>query len=393
MTSSTTAVPDRPAAAAPDASGVALRDFSMLLALLAVWGFFYAMNPAFLGARNLSNLAVELSITAVLSLGMLLIILTGQIDLSIGSGVGLFGGVAAVLVFHHGWPAGGALAVAAAAAVAVWLAMGALIVRQKVPAFIITLAGLLIKGLHWLVIGSATVPVQVGGQPNALSVLTTWFLPAWAGLALAAAVWLAIVVGTLRGRQRRAAFDLSVEPGDVTFARLLIAGQLLLLFVLVCNQYRGVPLSAVLLGVVAAAVWVVTRHTRLGRYCYAVGGNEEAALLAGVPVGKVVIAAFGVMGLLTALGGFMQTAYAGASTTTIGQLLELDAIAACVIGGASLKGGRGTVLGVLFGSLIMASLINGMTLLAVTPETKLIARGAVLALAVWLDVRLARPPA
>jgi D-xylose transport system permease protein len=119
-------------------------------------------------------------------------------------------------------------------------------------------------------------------------------------------------------------------------------------------------------------------------------GNEEAAVISGVPVGKVVIVAFSIMGAATAITGLMQTAYAGASTTTIGDLMELDAIAACVIGGASLRGGRGTVPGVLFGALIMACLLNGMTLMAVSPEFKFIARGAILSLAVWMDVRLNR---
>jgi D-xylose transport system permease protein len=137
-------------------------------------------------------------------------------------------------------------------------------------------------------------------------------------------------------------------------------------------------------------VHVVTLHTPFGRYLYAIGGNEEAAVVSGVPVRKVVIGAFALMGLIVALTGFMQTAYAGASTTTIGSLMELDAIAACVIGGTSLRGGRGSVAGVLFGALIMASLLNGMTLMAVSPEAKYIARGAVLALAVWLDLRVAR---
>jgi D-xylose transport system permease protein len=119
-----------------------------------------------------------------------------------------------------------------------------------------------------------------------------------------------------------------------------------------------------------------------------VGGNEQAALVAGVPVDRVVIGAFALMGVIVALAGFLQTAFAGSSTTTTGQLMELDAIAACVIGGTSLKGGQGTVVGVLFGALIMAMLLNGMTLLAVSPEQKFIARGLVLALAVWMDVRL-----
>ena len=129
-------------------------------------------------------------------------------------------------------------------------------------------------------------------------------------------------------------------------------------------------------------------NTPFGRYLYAIGGNEEAAVVSGVPVRATIIGAFALMGAIVALTGFMQTAYSGASTSTVGSLMELDAVAACVIGGTSLRGGRGTVLGVLFGALIMASLLNGMTLMAVSPEAKYIARGAVLALAVWLDLRL-----
>ena len=137
-------------------------------------------------------------------------------------------------------------------------------------------------------------------------------------------------------------------------------------------------------------MWLLTRHTPFGRYLYAIGGNAEAAHLAGIPVQRVVVGAFSVMGLIVGLTGLLQTAYAGASTTTVGNLMELDAIAACVMGGTSLRGGRGTVGGVLFGALIMSTLLNGMTLMAVSPEAKLIARGIVLALAVWLDVRFAR---
>jgi D-xylose transport system permease protein len=158
----------------------------------------------------------------------------------------------------------------------------------------------------------------------------------------------------------------------------------------VTNKFHGIPLSAVILGLIAFAVYVLTTHTPFGRYLYAIGGNEEAAVISGIPVEKVVVASFSIMGAIVAIAGFMQTAYSGASTTTVGDLMELDAIAACVIGGVSLKGGRGTVLGVLFGALIMASLLNGMTLLAVSPEFKFIARGAVLSLAVWMDVRLGR---
>ena len=159
---------------------------------------------------------------------------------------------------------------------------------------------------------------------------------------------------------------------------------------MVTNRFRGIPLPAVILGFIAFAVYVLTSHTPFGRYLYAIGSNEEAAVISGIPVEKVVVGAFSIMGAIVAITGFMQTSYSGASTTTVGDLMELDAIAACVIGGVSLRGGRGTVMGVLFGALIMAILLNGMTLLAVSPEFKFIARGAVLSLAVWVDVRLAR---
>jgi D-xylose transport system permease protein len=274
----------------------------------------------------------------------------------------------------------------------VWLAMGGLIVKQKVPAFIITLGGLLVfKGLHWLVIQNATVPVAPGGTTNAFSLLTTYYLPRGPGFGLVAVVIAAFVTAQIRSRRRRVALGVRLEDREIALLKLLVTAQALLLFVLVANRYRGIPLAAVLLGLVAWAVTVLLRDTPFGRHLYAIGGNEEAAVVSGIAVDRTVIAAFGVMGVIVALTGLLQTAYAGASTTTVGGLMELDAVAACVIGGTSLRGGRGTVLGVMFVALIMATLLNGMTLLAVSPELKFIARGVVLTLAVWMDVRLARP--
>ncbi|MEX0777291.1 MAG: hypothetical protein WD042_16425 [Phycisphaeraceae bacterium] len=369
-----------------------VRDFTLLIAVVVI-GLFFAWRSDFnfVSARNLSNLSVELSITAVLALGMLLIIVPGEIDLSVGSGVGLFGGVAAVLVFWHDWPAPLAMALAAATAVAVWAGMGALIVTQRIPSFIITLAGLLVfRGVQWMVIENATIPVRAGGQDNLYSLLTTWHLPPRGGYLLVLAVMAALVYAGIVARRRRRAFGFPLESAELAFLKLFIIGQLLLMLVLVCNQHRGVPLSALILGAVALAVWVLTQHTRFGRYLYAIGGNREAAVISGVPVPRVVIGAFALMGLIVALDGLMQTAYGGYSTTGVGEYMELDAIAACVIGGTSLKGGRGSVVGVIFGALLMAVLLNGMNLLAYAPETKLIVRGSVLALAVWVDMRFAR---
>ena len=372
----------------PASRRLPMRDLAMPLALLAIFVYFSIQSSVFLSSRNLSMLAIEVSINAVLALGMFLIILPGHIDLSAGSGVGLIGGLAAVLIFEHAWPAPLAMLVGVLAAAVIWFAMGSIIVRERVPAFIITLGGLLVfRGLHWLVIHNATVPVSRGGEINLFSMLTTYYLPPVAGYITIAGVVVAIFAVQWANYRRRQAGGVD---GEQIFLQTLIASQLLLLFVLVCNAYRGIPLPALILGAVAFFVYVLTTQTPFGRYLYAIGGNEEAAIVSGVPVAKITIGAFLIMGLIVAITGFLQTAYSGASTTTVGSLMELDAVAACVIGGTSLKGGRGTVSGVLLGALIMAALLNGMTLLAVSPETKYIARGLVLALAVWADVRLGK---
>lgn len=367
------------------------REWFMLGALVAIWAFFAWQEPVFLSARNLSLLSIELAVTATLALGMLLVLLPGQIDLSAGSGVGLAGAVAAVLITWHGVPAPVALLIATVGALVVWGLMGALVIVERVPAFIITLGGLLVfRGLHWLVINNSTVPVVAGGSQNAYSMLTTSFLSPVTGYVIAAVVIAALWLVSQRARTARLKLGLPVADSERHVIGLIVAAQILALVVIVANGYRGVPLALLILAAVAVLVHVITRHTTFGRCLYAIGGNEEAAVVSGVPVRNTVIGAFALMGIIVALTGFMQTAYSGATTTTIGSLMELDAIAACVIGGTSLRGGRGSVLGVLFGALIMASLLNGMTLMAVSPEIKYIARGGVLALAVWLDLRVAR---
>jgi D-xylose transport system permease protein len=367
------------------------REWFMAGALVAIWAFFAWQEPVFLSARNLSLLSIELAVTATLALGMLLVLLPGHIDLSAGSGVGLTGAIAAVLITWHGVPAPVALLLATLAALLVWALMGALVVVERVPAFIITLGGLLVfRGLHWLVIHNSTVPVVTGGSQNVYSMLTTSFLPPLAGYILAAVVVTAMWLVSQRRRAARAKLGLPVADIERHLLGLIIATQAIGLTVVVANGYRGLPVALVILATVALLVHMVTMHTPFGRYLYAIGGNEEAAVVSGVPVRNTVIGAFALMGGIVALTGFMQTAYSGATTTTIGSLMELDAVAACVIGGTSLRGGRGSVTGVLFGALIMASLLNGMTLMAVSPEIKYIARGGVLALAVWLDLRVAR---
>lgn len=370
---------------------LSIRDFSIALALVGIAVFFGLADPHFISSRNLSQLLTELSITATLAMGMLLVILPGHIDLSVGSGLALLSGIATVLTTRHGWPPLASLGTGLAAGIAVWWAMGVLIVRERVPAFIVTLAGLLVfRGLFWKAIESQTVPVVAGGQSNLYSMISTSYLPPLWGWALAGGLSLTILGASLSGHRRRQAQPGTRGDGEAAFLRAFVAVQAIILFVLVTNQHRGIPVPALIFGLVAFAVYMLTQHTAFGRHLYAIGGNVEAAVVSGIPVRRVVILAFMIMGAIVAITGFMLTSYTGNSTTDLGEWMELDAVSACVIGGVSLRGGRGSVLGVLAGALLMATLLNGMSLMSVLPENKLLVRGGVLLAAVWMDVRLSK---
>jgi D-xylose transport system permease protein len=424
-----------------------LRDLTLLFALLAIAGYFsymlrdssqamfYEGNP-FLSSRTLSQLVVEVSITAMLAVGMLLVILPGHIDLAAGSGVGLLGGLTTVLINGTGWvttylyslhnfigrtlgpevaawcppppwPDPVAMLFAIVIASLFWGCMGMLIVRGRIQAFIVTLGGMLIfKGLFWKVIDSRTIPVSgptqgkmwtlsAGGQSldvpqDWMRRLTTEYLDAKIGLIAAGVIVALMFIFRLASWARRKRLNIDGDDFELTFVKWIIASQLIVIFVLVANQYKGVPLPAVVFGAVAFVVHTLTRHTRFGRHLYAIGGNEEAAVISGIRVKRVTIYAFILMGVIVAITGFMQTSYQGSSTTSIGDLMELDAVAACVIGGVSLRGGRGTVMGVFLGALIMATLAKGMSLMGTDFADKFMIRGSVLVLAVWLDTRMNR---
>src|SRR5690606_26447780 len=211
---------------------------------------------------NLSQLSIEVAATAVLALGMLLIIVPGHIDLSVGSGLGLMGGVAAVLVVQQNFPAPAAMLLTVLLSIALYAAMGALIVREKIPAFIITLGGLLVfKGVHWLVIRSETVPVVRGGESNLYSILTTWYVPPAWGYLLAALLALLLGLSAWSQHRRRRARGLAVD-GEGLFLRWFVTAQVLLLATLVLNQYRGVPLSLLILAATAFVVHGICQHLR-----------------------------------------------------------------------------------------------------------------------------------
>jgi D-xylose transport system permease protein len=352
------------------------RAWTMVAALVAIWiAFSLLTGGVFLLPRNLALLARQMAVTAILATGMVLVIVAGQIDLSVGALAGLCGALAALGCGRAGWPLSLAIAAALGAGAVLGGAQGALVAWLRVPPFIVTLGGMLLfqGALLGLTGGVSVAPtrsfLQVGQA----------FLPRGAGWALAAGVAALAVFAALRadGSRRR--------------WRALAIAAVAVAFVAVMNAYQGVPVPVLLLMAIAALLAAVARHTPFGRHLYAIGGNRDAAFYSGIAIERRLVGVFTLMGALAGLGGVVLTARVGSATPNAGQLMELDAIAAAVIGGASLVGGQGTVWGALLGALVMASLDNGMSLLNTEAFWQPILKGSILVAAVAVDLAGRRP--
>ncbi len=359
------------------------RTYTMVFALILIWIIFATTtNGVFLEARNLSNLMRQATITGVLAVGMLMVILPGHIDLSIGSVAGLTGGLAAISQAWLGYGFIPSLLIGILAGVLIGAIHGVLVAYANIPAFIVTLGGLLawrgaIKGISQ----GNTVPVNLPEFKN----IGQCYLRKEVGWGLAIAAILAIVFFAYRRFQAQKRYG--VEQNTATLiTRALVPSALAIAFIYVLNQYAGVPVPVVIWIVVAIIGIFLTQNTTFGRYLYAIGGNPEAARLSGINIKRYVVAVFCIMGALAALGGIIYTARVGSAAPDAGRLLELDAIAACVIGGTSLMGGRGTVFGAILGAIFMASLDNGMSLKNFEDFTQDIVKGVILVAAVGLDM-------
>jgi len=372
-----------------------LRAYTMIIALVAIWLFFQWQTVTelypygiFLHPVNFSKLLQQMAVTGVLAVGMLMVIVAGQIDLSVGSVVGLAGGAAAM---SQGWGLAPALGAALVIAVAIGAVQGTLVARANIPAFIVTLGGLLAwRGVILQVSEGSTVPVR---EP-VFRALGVDLVAPQLGWALAAAAIAGVVWLTLRRNRARRRHGLEPSGPGATAARVLLPSALIVAFVYLMNwegsgersRQGGVPVPVlVLLAVVALGAFLM-QNTTFGRYLYAIGGNPEAARLSGINIRRYITGAFCVLGLLVGVASLLHTARVGSASPDAGGLMELDAIAACVIGGTSLMGGRGTVAGAMVGALIMASLDNGMSLLGVQNSTQYIVKGAVLVAAVGFDM-------
>jgi len=365
-------------------SSSAIRSYSLVVAIVAVWVIFAAITGGiFLEPRNFSNLIRQTAVTGILSVGMVLVIVAAQIDLSVGSLVGL-SGLAAVMV-QTVTLAG--LAVSLLTAVGVGLAVGALqgwlTAYGRIPSFIVTLGGLLAwRGVAQGMSGGHTYPVEL----QSFTALGQSYTSKAAGIVL-----MVLSLGATAGlvlRERAMQQRHGVESWSMggLVARIVLPSILIVAFVIVLNAYAGVPIPVLIFVAIAAAGTFLMANTTFGRRLYAVGGNPEAARLSGINVQRQILWAFSILGMLSGIAAIIYTARLGSASPDAGTLLELDAIAACVIGGASLMGGRGTVLGACLGALFMASLDNGMSLKDVPDFVQNIVKGGILVTAVGLDV-------
>ncbi|MFC4452593.1 sugar ABC transporter permease [Deinococcus sonorensis] len=376
----------------------------MMLAIAGIGVVFHLLTDgAFLSARNLWNLSVQTASVGVMVSAMVLVIVMRHVDLSIGSVLGFTGMLMAVLSARvlppdAWWSTPLTLLLGLAVGALIGAFQGAWVAYLGVPAFIVTLGGLLIyRGGAWLLTAGQTVAplsdsfqVLGGGLSGAIGGPLTWLLGALALVAV-----LVNDARTYLTRQRRGLPTRSLP------LQLLVTGLVVLLivgFVEVMNGYpdprsglpRGMPVPVLIMIVVTLVMMWVVRATRFGRYVFAYGGNPEAARLAGINTARLTTLVFALMGVFAALAGAIQTARLNAGTNSTGTLAELSVIAAAVIGGTSLSGGTGSIPGAFLGALLMSSLVNGMLLLDLPSAWQNVVQGGVLMVAVLLDVIAAR---
>jgi D-xylose transport system permease protein len=363
-----------------------LGSLPIVVGLLIIAIVFQSQNDRFLTAGNFVNLVVQAAPVAVIAMGVVFVLLLGEIDLSIGYVSGVAGVLTAILLLPGGSEVPTAVAILAslAAGAAIGTLHGLIITKVGVPSFVVTLAGLLAwNGVVLLLVGErGTVVLQddvvIGIANDFLGEALSWLL-VLASIAGYAAVQLA------RVRQRRGA-GLPTDPMTVVGLRIAALALALVVFAWIVNQDRGVPWVAVLVGVLFVFWSYVARRTRFGRYVYAVGGNAEAARRAGIDVDRIRIAVFAISSFMAATGGIiLASRLRSVSTDAGGGSILLYSIAAAVIGGTSLFGGRGTVRSALLGALVIMSIDNGLGLLGLPSGTRFVITGGVLLLAVTVD--------
>jgi len=381
-----------------------MRDFGLLFALIAIMVFFQIVTGGTLMRPvNITNLFLQNSYVIIMALGMLIVIVAGHIDLSVGSVMGFVGALAAVLIVHYNMPVAVTVPICLIAGAAIGGAQGYFVAYWRIPSFIVTLAGMLVfRGLSlWLLEGQS-----VGPFPKSFQIISTGFVPelfpaSWGeglamlfdarkfnvlsfalGLAAAAAV---IRMG-LQARKRDMDYGIESEPAGLFWTRTLIVSAAIVFLMFKLSTFRGLPNVVVTMGVLIMIYAFVTERTVIGRRIYALGGNEKAAKLSGIKTERLTFLAFVNMGVLAALAGLVFAARLNTATPKAGFSLELDVIAAVFIGGASMSGGSGKIIGAVVGAFIMGVMNNGMSIMGIGIDYQQVIKGLVLLAAVFFDV-------
>ncbi|MEK5257540.1 sugar ABC transporter permease [Paenibacillus sp. FSL F4-0125] len=360
-----------------------VRAYTMVGALVLLWVLFGILNPTFLTSRNLSNLFTQMSVTSILAIGMVLVIVAAHIDLSVGSIVGLTGGIAAILSNWLEMPAIIVILATMVAGAVLGLLQGWLVAYKMIPAFIVTLGGMMVfRGVLMGVTESKTIPIS----DPVLGLLGNAYFAKGFGIVIGLLAVGFLLWSAFKKRSSRQKYGFEVAPLGVDIIKVSFLSLLVVSFVFVMNNYKGIPFPIILVIVLAIIFYFISTKTTFGRHIYAIGGNMEAARLSGIPIKRKTMLIFVLNGLLASIAAIVLTSRLASATITAGNMAEMDAIAACVIGGTSLMGGAGTVIGAIIGALVMTTLDNGMSLMGLESFWQYVVKGSILVVAVWLDI-------
>lgn len=370
-----------------------LRDYAMYIALAVIFVIFSVCTEGiFVSPRNLTNLINQTGYIAVMAVAMTLVLIICQIDLSIGYGAGFMGAIAAIMMIKWGISVWITIPAILVVGICTGLLQGTIIAKVGVPAFVTTLAfEFIFRGLMSLVTSeSGTIPIDIqafndisnGFVPDIGEVAGLHLLPLLVGLIAIVMV----IYFQCRARQTMRSYNFAVSSSAAFGGKLFLISALIAAIAYVLASYRGLSWTIVVVAIVVFVYNFMMEKTRLGRYIYGVGGNAEAATLAGINVKRVILFTFGSMGMMTALGGLLFASRLQSASTTAGAGFELDAIASCYIGGVSTSGGIGKVTNTIIGALVIMSLTNGLNLMGVGIAYQYVIKGVIFIIAVAFDV-------
>jgi D-xylose transport system permease protein len=361
-----------------------LASVRVIIAIALIWIIFQAENDRFLSAVNLTNLVLQITATGLISVGVVYVLLLGEIDLSVGAVSGVTSALMAVLNVQHGWNPYLALAAAVVMGLGIGVVQGALFSAFGVPSFVVTLAGLLAwEGLQLYILGDTGSVNVTDGKIVGLANHFYSDSAGWVMAAVAIAAYAGITLWSLRSRRTGGLTDTDAA-GPI--ARIVLVTAAVIAVVAVLNSNRGVPLAVLILVAFVAGMQYVATRTLFGRHVFAVGGNAEAARRAGIHASRIRVIVFGISGTMAAIGGILAASrLLAVDEASGGSDLLLFAIAGPVIAGTSLFGGRGSVWSALLGALVIGSISNGMDLLALQSSVKFMVTGGVLVAAVIVD--------